>query len=139
MGHHKEIWCSNEWMVGSCTTGGRTFAQPFKGFSPSGKVRYGEMYGRVFADTDAAFEAMHAAGYGSRYYRGPSYFIFLRLPPRVRRHIAEHPARRVAIIRAVLPERDRAFWDNMRALMGAEAHDADLVRRARSKRPMVPS
>ena len=135
MGHHKEIWCSNEWIVGACTTEGRTVAQPFKGFSPSGKVRYGEMYGKVFANSDAAFEAMHAAGYGERYYRGPSYFIRLRLPPRVRQHIVEHPGRRVQIIRAVLPERDRALWDKIRALIGATEHDAELAKNSRPKRP----
>jgi len=50
----------------------------------------------------------------------------LRLPRRVKRHIAENKSRRVEIIRAVLNEHDRAHWDAIRKLYGAARHDVEL-------------
>ena len=70
----KQSGCSNEWNVGACTWAddgsGRmvTEAQPFKGFSPAGKTRRGEMYGQRFASSDECFVAMHAHGYGTPYH-----------------------------------------------------------------------
>ena len=119
------------WNVGTCTTGGRTIASPFKGFSPSGKLRKGELYGSVFASSDEAFKAMRDRGYSQEYRPGPRYFIKLRLPNRVNRHIMENPERRLEIIRAVLPARDWAHFVSIRDILGAERHDLEMYPRLR--------
>ncbi len=101
-------YCSGTWNVGACTSAGVTVAQPFQ-ILPGGKIRRAEMHGRLFASSDAAFDAMHGHGYGVEYFARPSYWLDLRLPRRVRRHIAENPERRESIILRVLSEHDRAW------------------------------
>lgn len=128
----------DNWNVGSTTSNGVCTAHPFRGFSPSGKVRKGEMYGMVFPDSDAAHNAMAERGYLQEYRRGPSYFILLRLPRRVKRHIAENASRRVEIIRAVLNEHDRAHWDAIRKIYGAARHDIELRNSAHLRKPKRP-
>lgn len=144
MGKNREQWCAggmsscvaeSGWNVSACTSGGITEAQPFKGFTPSGKVRRGSMYGTRFASSDEAFKAMHEYGYGVRYFCGPSYFIYLRLPRRVRRHIADNPRRRISILKAVLPADDYKLFCDIRRIHGAAGHDAELVKSAESRRP----
>lgn len=127
---NRRTFCSNEWNVGACISGGITTAQPFKGFSPSGKVRKGEWYGRQFASCDDCFDAMHEYGYGVESFRRNSYFIVLRLSRRVRRHIAENPAWRLAILERVLPARDWEHFCKIREIHGAAGHDADIARAA---------
>lgn len=76
------------WNVGGMSGGGIAFeAQPFKGFTPSGKVRRGEWYGRRFESASAGFRAMEAYGYSDPHYRRPQAFVTLTLPRRVRRHL----------------------------------------------------
>lgn len=102
-----------DWNAGTMTSSSfaGAIAHPFKGFSPSGKIRKGEIYGKVYPTTDAAYSAMMERGYVQTYRRGPSAFIRLRLPRRLRTECIRRPGDALRLIRAAVPESDRQFVD----------------------------
>lgn len=115
-------WCSggmasrvapSGWHTGTTSSGlgGLATIKVWKhGGDPGDPYRYGELDGQVFRDSDAAFDAIHAHGYGTRHYAGPSNFLSLRIPQRLRTECLRRPDRALAMIKRACTAGRHPFW-----------------------------
>lgn len=97
------------WSVSACVSGGVAVAHPSKHHGR--KMQKGELYGRVFPSSDAAFAAMREAGYSADYRRGPRVFITCRIPRRLREECVRRPEAAMRLIARAVPESDAGFVD----------------------------
>lgn len=134
---------SSGWSVSSCSGYDIKGAilHVYRRENHNGKLRNGELDGRVYPSSDAAHQAAFERGYTKRYYSRPTAFIHVRLSPATRRFlltktvkerrellkkITEHGSittatyfRQVMTASCMRPTRDR--WDDYMAGKNPEA------------------
>ena len=80
---------SSGWSVSSCSGGDIKGAilHVYRRVNHNGKLRNGELDGRLYPSSDAAHQAAFERGYTKRYYSRPTAFIHVRLSPATRRYL----------------------------------------------------
>ena len=101
---------SSGWSVSSCSGSDikGSILHVYRRQEHNGKMRNGELNGRLYPSSDAAHQAAFERGYTKRYYSRPTAFIHVRLSPATRRFLLTKTPKQRREVLEVLVKRSGA-------------------------------